>query len=108
MKLYFSEQDIIDACCVFAAYKQHGHPEQFEVDLQFNREHGFSADVRSHFSHIWFQQQDIIDSIAFYLAEYHNFIPEHLRVDLVFVEGEGIEAEVLLAHLPTCNYINHT
>ncbi|WP_423773830.1 DUF2653 family protein [Aneurinibacillus aneurinilyticus] len=51
MKLYFSEQDIIDSCCVFAA-RQHGcHPEDMEVDLQFHPDRGVHANVRSRLEH---------------------------------------------------------
>ncbi|BAU27080.1 uncharacterized protein DUF2653 [Aneurinibacillus soli] len=96
MKLYFSEQDIIDSCCVFATRHHGGHPQDIEVDLQFDQHRGFSADIRSRLTHTLFYEQDIVDSIAFYLAEYHCFIPEHLRVDLTFSEIEKIGAEVIV------------
>jgi hypothetical protein len=97
MKLYFSEQDVIDSCCVFAAKQEHCRPEELEVDLQFNPERGFGASIRRHHDYIWFQQQDIVDSIAFYLAEYHCFIPDHLQIDLMFSENNGIEADIIVA-----------
>ncbi|ERI08648.1 DUF2653 family protein [Aneurinibacillus aneurinilyticus] len=97
MKLYFSEQDIIDSCCVFAA-RQHGcHPEDMEVDLQFHPDQGVHANVRSRLEHAWFHEQDLVDSIAFYLVEYHCFISEHLKVDLTFSEPNGIGAEIIVA-----------
>lgn len=56
MKLYFSEQDIIDSCCVFAA-RQHGcHPEDREVDLQFHSDRGVHANVCSRLEHAWFHE----------------------------------------------------
>ena len=46
MKLHFNEQDVIDACCVFAAQRINGSPEDVDVDLQFNPTTGFEANAR--------------------------------------------------------------
>jgi hypothetical protein len=98
MKLLFNEQDVIDACCVFAAQRIDGHPEDVDVDLQFNPATGFAAnarDVRRGFQTIYLTEQNIIDGIAVYLADYHNFIPENLKVDLQFNKETGIEAVIV-------------
>ncbi|WP_047152314.1 DUF2653 family protein [Aneurinibacillus tyrosinisolvens] len=94
MKLYFSEQDVIDSCCVFAARQHHCSPQDIDVDLQFNPARGFSAEVKKGWQHSHLYEQELIDSIALYLSEYHNFVPDGLLIDLVFSEADGIGALV--------------
>lgn len=98
MKLLFNEQDVIDACCVFAAQRINGNPEDVDVDLQFNPTTGFEAnarDLRREFQTIHLTEQNIIDGIAMYLADYHNFLPEKLKINLQFNKGTGIEAVIV-------------
>ncbi|OIK12444.1 hypothetical protein BIV60_16225 [Bacillus sp. MUM 116] len=98
MKLHFNEQDVIDACCVFAAQRVNGNPEDIDVDLQFNPTTGFEADARDMrrgFQNIHLTEQNIIDGIAVYLADYHNFLPENLKINLQFNQGTGIEAVII-------------
>jgi hypothetical protein len=98
MKLLFNEQDVIDACCVFAAQRIYGNPADIDVDLQFNQTTGFAAnarDMRRGFQTIYLTEQNIIDGIAVYLADYHNFIQEKLKINLQFNEGTGIEAVIV-------------
>ncbi|WP_047154977.1 DUF2653 family protein [Aneurinibacillus tyrosinisolvens] len=101
MKLHFNEQDVIDACCVMAAQRTNGNPQDMDVDLQFNPNTGFAAeakDTRDGYGnvHLHLTEQNMIDGIATYLAEYHNFIPERLQIDLLFNEGTGIEADIIV------------
>lgn len=98
MQLHFNEQDVVDACCVFAAQRINGYPQDIDVDLQFNPTTGFHAnarDLRRGFQNIHLTEQNIIDGIAMYLADYHNFIPESLKVNLQFNETVGIEAVII-------------
>ncbi|WCK55048.1 DUF2653 family protein [Aneurinibacillus sp. Ricciae_BoGa-3] len=99
MNIHFTEQDVIDACCVFAAQRVNTDPQDMDVDLQFNPTTGFLADardVRKGLENIHLTQQNIIDGIATYLAEYHNFIPDRLRIDLQFNQQTGIEADIMV------------
>jgi hypothetical protein len=99
MNIHFTEQDVIDACCVFAAQRVNGDPQDMDVDFQFNPTTGFQADardVRKGLENIHLTQLNMIDGIATYLAEYHNFIPDRLRVDLQFNEQTGIEAKIMV------------
>ncbi|MDQ0202233.1 DUF2653 family protein [Neobacillus ginsengisoli] len=98
MKLLFNEQDVIDACCVIAAQRINGKPEEIDVDLQFNPTTGFEANARDMnrgFQTIHLTEQNIIDGIIVYLSDYHNFIPERLKVNLEFNKGTGIEAVIV-------------
>jgi hypothetical protein len=99
MNIHFTEQDVIDACCVFAAQRVNADPQDMDVDLQFNPTTGFAADARdtrTGTQGIYLTQQNIIDGIAMHLAEYHNFIPDRLRIDLQFNQQTGIEAEIMV------------
>lgn len=95
MKLYFHEQDVIDAVCVYEASFHAYRPEQVEVDLQFHPDRGFHASARLPYRTVELHEQDMIDAIAIYLRDYHNFIPERLRIDLQFQEQTGITAEII-------------
>ncbi|MBX6352124.1 MAG: DUF2653 family protein [Thermoflavifilum sp.] len=96
MRIWFEEQDVIDACCVFVARQHRVRPEQVEVDLQFQEGSGFAADARFGFRHAYLTEQDIVDAIAVYLAEYHQFIPDRLQVDLQYNPEFGIGADILV------------
>lgn len=96
MKIHFEEQDVIDSVCVSIANEQRCDPEDFDVDLQFNRAFGFSAEAKRGFHHYRLHEQQIVDAVVFYLAEYHSFLPDRLRVDLMFNEHTGIEADILI------------
>ncbi|MDP4104213.1 MAG: DUF2653 family protein [Bacillota bacterium] len=98
MKLLLNEQDVVDACCVYAAQRINGNPEDVDVDLQFNPTNGFAAnarDMRRGFQTIYLSELNIIDGVAMYLTDYHNFIPEKLKINLQFNKETGIEAVVV-------------
>jgi hypothetical protein len=95
LKIHFFEQDVVDACCVFASRRLNCTPEDVDVDLQFNPSFGFAADARRGHQNIRLTEQEIIDGIAIYLAEYHQFNPDQLKVNLMFNQETGIEADIL-------------
>ncbi|WCK53390.1 DUF2653 family protein [Aneurinibacillus sp. Ricciae_BoGa-3] len=95
MKIHFFEQDVVDACCVFASKRLNCTPEDVDVDLQFNPSSGFAADARRDQQNIRLTEQEIIDGVAVYLADYHQFVPERLKVNLIFNQQTGIEADIL-------------
>lgn len=96
MKIFFQEQDVIDAVCVYEASEHAYRPEQIEVDLQFHPNYGFHASARLPYRTVELNEQNLIDAIAVYLCDYHNFIPEQLRIDLQFQEHIGITAEIIV------------
>jgi hypothetical protein len=101
MKLWFEEQDVIDAACVFLANRYRMRPEDFDVNLRFNPSEGFSANAiarggwRMREEQYYLSEQDLIDGIALYLADFHNFDPRRLEIDLTFSEREGFGANIL-------------
>ncbi|OUB26300.1 hypothetical protein BK708_14350 [Bacillus thuringiensis serovar yunnanensis] len=94
MKIFFTEQEVVDAVCVHAAAIHAYRPEQIDVDLQFHPKKGFSANARLPYRTVELVEQELIDAITFYLREYHNFIPESLRIDLQFHEQTGFSADI--------------
>lgn len=96
MRIQFSEQDVMDAVCVFVAHNELIDPEDVEVDLRFDlaTKVFYAITTYGFFGKNHLHRQDLIDAIAYYLASWHNFIPEKLFVDLAFVEGEGIIADI--------------
>jgi len=97
MRIRFSEQDVVDACCVFLARNHRRRPEDIQVDLQVDSIRGFSAEARVGFRTVFMTEQDMIDGIALYLSEYHQFNPRELQIDLQYEENIGIEAEIEVA-----------
>lgn len=95
MKLYFEEQDVIDAVCVYEASLHSYRPEQIDVDLQFNQERKCFASARLPYRTVDLNEQDLIDAIAVYLRDYHNFIPDRLRIELQFEQSTGVTADII-------------
>ncbi|QWI72963.1 DUF2653 family protein (plasmid) [Bacillus mycoides] len=95
MKIYFTEQDIVDAVCVHTAAIHKYRPEQIDVDLQFHPNKGFFSSARLPYRTIELGEQALIDAISFYLGEYHCFISEKLQVDLQFHEQTGFAADIM-------------
>ncbi|WP_379970631.1 DUF2653 family protein [Ectobacillus sp. sgz5001026] len=95
MKLYFEEQDVIDAVCVYEASLHSYRPEQIDVDLQFDQERKFHASARLPYRTVDLNEQDLIDAIAVYLRDYHNFIPDRLSIDLQFEQSTGVSANII-------------
>ncbi|MFD3446653.1 DUF2653 family protein [Microbacteriaceae bacterium 4G12] len=96
MKIFFNEQDVVDAVCVHEAAIHSYRPEQIDVDLQFHPDKGFSASARLPYRTVELGEQELLDAIAFYLQEYHNFRAEELRIDLQFHEQTGFAAEIVV------------
>lgn len=96
MKLFFTEQDLIDAVCVFSAQRWNKEPQQIEAELFVEEEKGFSAiaSVQNGLYKYPLTEQDLIDSVAVYLRDYHNFDPNRLFIELLFDEAKGFSAAI--------------
>jgi hypothetical protein len=94
MLIHFTEQDVVDACCVYVALQHRTRPEDVQVDLQYHPNTGFSAEARAGWRNVFLPQQELVDAIATYLAEYHQFNPNDLRIEMIFDDKLGIEADI--------------
>jgi hypothetical protein len=90
-KLILSEQDIINALCVYIAQKKQVKPQEVEVELIFDDDYGFSAEVYVAERKQILITANIIEALRMWLAEYLNRDP-YVGIKLVLDDEEGIIA----------------
>jgi hypothetical protein len=93
-KIKISEQDIINALCLYIADKRQVSPHEVEIELMFDDDHGFSAE-----SHVLGRKQilitlNIIEAIRFWLDTEMNIDPFAAGIELELDDNEGIIAFV--------------
>lgn len=93
-KITISEQDIINALCVYIAEKKKVAPNDVNIELMFDDDNGFSAE-----SHVLGRKQilialNIIEAIRLWLDTEMGVDPFAARIKLVLDEYEGIIAIV--------------
>lgn len=93
-KITLSEQDIINALCVYIADKKQISPHEVEIELLFDDEYGFSAE-----SHVYGRKQilitlNIIEAIRAWLHNEMAIDPYAAKVELILDDVEGIMAIV--------------
>lgn len=96
MKLFFAEQDVIDAVCVYVAVKYRQQPEDVQAELLYEETTGFAANatVRNGLYRYSLTEQEVIDAIAVYLSDYHQFDPKRLAIELQFQQSDGFTANI--------------
>ncbi|WP_445489108.1 YxcD family protein [Niallia sp. 03133] len=90
-KLIISEQEIINAVCVYISRKKQVHLQEVEVELLFDDDYGFSAEVFVHGRKQMLITQNIIEALRLWMEEYMNIDP-YIGIKLVLDEEEGIIA----------------
>jgi hypothetical protein len=95
MKL--NEQDIINAICLTVSSKKQINPEQVSVELMWDEEYGFSAEVYDAQQRKQiFVESNLIESIRFYLDAQLKIDPFSAGVQLELDDNEGIVALIKL------------
>ena len=92
-KLIISEQDIINAICVYISRKKQIKPEEIEVELMYDDDYGFSAEVWTDGRKQVLIKANLIESLRLWLAEYLDRDP-YAGIELVLDDEEGIIAVV--------------
>lgn len=92
-KLIISEQDIINALCVYISRKKEVKPEEVEVELMYDDDYGFSAEA-----YVYGRKQvlitvNMIEALRMWLEEYLNRDP-YSGIELVLDDEEGIIAVI--------------
>lgn len=92
-KLIISEQDIINALCVYISRKKEVKPEEVEVELMYDDDYGFSAEA-----YVGGRKQvlitvNLIEALRMWLEEYLNRDP-YSGIELVLDDEEGIIAVI--------------
>ncbi|MGG1575128.1 YxcD family protein [Fictibacillus sp. NRS-1165] len=88
------EQDIVNALCLFHAHKKEVEAEDVQVELLYDDDYGFSAEV-----HVGGRKQvlieaNLIEAIRFYLDNKMNINSFSAGLELALDEEEGIVAYV--------------
>jgi hypothetical protein len=90
-KLVLSEQDIINAICVYISRKKQVKPEEVEVELMYDDDYGFSAEVYVHERKQVLITLNIIEALRLWLEEYLHRDP-YVGINLVLDDEQGIIA----------------
>ncbi|WP_409294297.1 YxcD family protein [Peribacillus sp. SCS-26] len=92
-KLIISEQDIINAVCVYVARKKQLEPQEVEVELIHDDDYGFSAEAYADGRKQVLIMANLIEALRLWLDEYLGRDP-YAGIRLVLDDEIGIIAEV--------------
>ncbi|WP_227939203.1 YxcD family protein [Alkalihalobacillus deserti] len=92
-KLKLSEQEIINAVCVYISRKKQVKPEEVEVELMFDDDYGFSAEAFVEGRKQVLITANLIEALRLWLEEYLNSDP-FAGIKLVLDDDEGVIAHI--------------
>ncbi|MEH7235162.1 YxcD family protein [Bacillus sp. JJ1562] len=91
--LILSEQEIINAICVYIGLKKQVKPKEVEVELMYDDDYGFSAEAYVHDRKQVLIMANLIEAIRLWLGEFLNRDP-YAGIKLVLDDEEGIVAHI--------------
>lgn len=92
-RLMISEQDIVNALCVYISRKKQVKPEEVEVELMYDDNYGFSAEAYVDGRKQVLVSLNIIEALRLWLDEFLNRDP-YAGIDLQLDDEEGIVAYI--------------
>ncbi|KAA9028381.1 YxcD family protein [Niallia endozanthoxylica] len=92
-KLIISEQDIVNALCVYISRKRQIKPEEVEIELMYDDDYGFSAEAYANGRKQILVTINIIEALRLWLDEFLNRDP-YSGIELVLDDEEGIIAVI--------------
>lgn len=92
-KLIISEQDIVNAICVYISRKKQVKPEEVEVELMYDDDYGFSAETFVGGRKQILIAGNMIEALRLWLEEVLNRDP-YAGIELVLDDDEGIIAVI--------------
>lgn len=92
-QLVLSEQDIINAICIYVARQKHATPEDVAAELVYDDEDGFFAEAYVNEEKQVLAMPNLIEAIRLLLKEYLNQNP-YAGIQLVLDDNEGIIAYI--------------
>lgn len=92
-RLIISEQDIVNALCVYISRKKQIKPQEVEIDLMYDDDHGFSAEAFANGRNQILIMANIIEALRMWLEEYMDEDP-YSGIELVLDDDEGIIAKI--------------
>ncbi|MDD1513800.1 YxcD family protein [Priestia megaterium] len=87
-----SEQDIINAMCLYIAEKKQVQPQEVEIELMYDDDYGFSAQSYVHDRKQVHITLNIIEALRFWLDREMNVDPYAAGLELELDDEEGIIA----------------
>ena len=93
-KLTMHEQDIVNAICLDQARQHNVNPEDVEVELAYDDDDGFSAEVGIRFQIRVLSSFDMIQAIRFYIKDVLQEDPYAAGIKLLLDREEGIIASI--------------
>jgi hypothetical protein len=90
-KLIISEQDIINAICVYISRKKQVTPEEVEVELMYDDDYGFSAEAYVDGRKQVLITLNIIEALRLWLEVFLHRDP-YVGINLVLDDEQGIIA----------------
>ncbi|CAH0345759.1 YxcD family protein [Bacillus sp. CECT 9360] len=91
--LIISEQDVVNAVCKYIADKKQIQPQEVEVELMYDDDYGFSAEVYVAERKQVLITQNLIEALRGWLDQVLNMNP-YLGIQLVLDDEEGIVAHI--------------
>ncbi len=91
-EIKISEQDVINAICLYTADKRHISPQEVNVELMWDEDYGFSAEVYVFGRQQVLIQANMIEAIRFWLHSVLKRDPFAAALELVLNDEEGIIA----------------
>jgi len=91
--LILSEQEVINAVCVYIGLKKQVKPEEVEVELMYDDDYGFSAEVYVNDRKQVLIMANLIEAIRLWLGEFLKRDP-YAGIKLVLDDEEGIIAHI--------------
>jgi len=88
----FSEQDIINAICFHVATKKQADPQQVLVELMWDEDYGFSAEVTVQERSQILVEANLLEAIRYWLQTQLNRNPYAAALELLLDDDEGIIA----------------
>jgi hypothetical protein len=87
------EQDIINAVCIYIAEKKQVQPQEVDVELMFDDDYGFSAEVYVADRKQVLITQNLIEALRGWLDQELHMNP-YSGIELVLDDEEGIIAQI--------------
>lgn len=91
-KIKIFEQELVNAICLHVASKKQIQPNTVSVELMWDEDYGFSAEVHVLDRKQVFIEANLIEAIRFWLETQLHRNPYAAAVELVLDDNEGIIA----------------
>lgn len=88
------EQDVINSICLYYAREKHIMPEDVEVELLFDDDRGFEAEVSANGMQALYNANNMISALRLWVEDYLNMDPYGTSIRLELDDEQGIIAYV--------------